>query len=263
MTSSSESEGLMPPRLPVTNQQEDERRLVEPQDSTPDLLTANLGRQLSRLAGIQGKSIPAYRFEYLSETSTGVPIAQISPALRAIELWADQFPEGVKELVSVQDVEKDSFPLLWLEPSAQRVLIARGKLVSGEFSLENFDGALERLSKSDVAKGVLLRLTTGATKQATDDPRLAPKSASEWFLFVVKKHSRLFLEACLASVAASIVAMATAMYTMQVYDRVVPNNGFDTLWALTFAVVIGIAFEFLMKQIRVEIVERSCKAIDI
>ena len=263
MTSPSEGVGPLQPIRAVTNQEGGEHTLFEPEGVELDPLLANLGKQLSRLAGIQGKSIPAYRFEYISETSSGVPIAQLSPELRAIELWADQFPEGVKEFVPLQDVEKDSFPLLWLEPSAQRVLIARGKLVSGEFSLENIGGELERLSKSDVAKGVLLRLTTGASKQATVDPRLAPKSASEWFLFVVKKHSRLFLEACLASVAASIVAMATAMYTMQVYDRVVPNNGFDTLWALTFAVVIGIAFEFLMKQIRVEIVERSCKAIDI
>jgi ATP-binding cassette subfamily C protein LapB len=224
---------------------------------------ADLAKQLSRLAGIQGRSVPSYRFEYLAESGSGVPIAQLSPALRAIELWADQFPGGSREVVDLSQIDRDSFPLLWLNLEEQKVSIARGRLVSGEFSLEDVNGSLDRLPEEQVAKGILLKLKVGISQTFRNDPRLAPKTASEWFLFVVKKHSRLFLEACLASIAASVVAMATAMYTMQVYDRVVPNNGFDTLWALTFAVVIGIAFEFLMKQIRVEIVERSCKAIDI
>ena len=223
----------------------------------------DLGKQLTKLAAIQGKSVPAYRFEYLTETASGVPVSQLKPTLRAIELWADQFPEGVRETLSTSQLERDSFPLLWIDPFEKEVLIARGQLVNGEVSLENANGETFRKAKSEIAKGAFLRLTVGVSSVKSQDPRLIPQSASDWFLFVVKKHSRLFAEACIASIAASIVAMATAMYTMQVYDRVVPNSGFDTLWALTFAVVMGIAFEFLMKQIRVQIVERSCKAIDI
>lgn len=223
----------------------------------------DLGKQLSKLAAIQGKSVPAYRFEYLQETASGVPVSQLKPTTRAIELWVDQFPEGVRETISAMQLERDSFPLLWIDPFDSEVFIARGQLVSGEVSLENAEGEIFRKAKADIAKGVLLRLTVGVSSAKTQDPRLIPQSASDWFLFVVKKHGRLFAEACIASIAASVVAMATAMYTMQVYDRVVPNSGFDTLWALTFAVVMGIAFEFLMKQIRVQIVERSCKAIDI
>lgn len=52
------------------------------------------------------------------------------------------------------------------------------------------------------------------------------------------------------------------MYTMQVYDRVVPTKGYSTLWVLTVGVLLAVGLELLMKQVRAQMVDRASKAID-
>ena len=49
---------------------------------------------------------------------------------------------------------------------------------------------------------------------------------------------------------------------MQVYDRVVPTQGFSTLWVLTVGVLMAIVLELVMRQVRNRLVENACKAID-
>lgn len=227
------------------------------------MVDPDLAQILSRLASIQGKSVPAFRFELTKETLQGLPIENLSRVEQAMELWSDHFPEGHRTTVLFEAISPELFPLLWVSADQSQVVLLRGRLVSGAFNAEDANGRPVSISAQELQSGTVIRLSSAAQEQDSAHSDEGPKSASDWFLFAVKKHSRMFVEACLASVAGSVIAMATAMYTMQVYDRVVPNSGFETLWVLTFAVFVSIGFEFLMKQIRVQIVERTCKAIDI
>lgn len=237
---------------------------VESQSKAPStMVDPELAQILSRLASIQGKAVPSFRFELTKETLEGLPIENLSRIEQAMELWSDHFPEGYREIITADAITPDLFPMLWISSDQDTIALVRGRLVSGAFHAEDAKGQPVSISTDELGAGALVRLSSSSQQQdgsASDEGR---RSASDWFLFAVKKHSRMFVEACLASVAGSVIAMATAMYTMQVYDRVVPNSGFETLWVLTFAVFVSIGFEFLMKQIRVQIVERTCKAIDI
>jgi ATP-binding cassette subfamily C protein LapB len=49
---------------------------------------------------------------------------------------------------------------------------------------------------------------------------------------------------------------------MVVYDRVVPNNAFSSLWALTFGLVIVIVFDFILKLLRAYFVDFAGAQID-
>lgn len=73
---------------------------------------------------------------------------------------------------------------------------------------------------------------------------------------------RVFAEAVVGTVVLSLIGLATSLYSMQVYDRVIPNQGFDTLWVLSFGVLLAIAMELVMKHVRAALVDRACKAID-
>lgn len=73
---------------------------------------------------------------------------------------------------------------------------------------------------------------------------------------------RVFAEAVVGTVVLSLIGLATSLYSMQVYDRVIPNQGFDTLWVLSFGVLLSIAMELVMKHVRAALVDRACKAID-
>lgn len=73
---------------------------------------------------------------------------------------------------------------------------------------------------------------------------------------------RVFAEAVVGTVVLSLIGLATSLYSMQVYDRVIPNQGFDTLWVLSFGVLLAVAMELVMKHVRAALVDRACKAID-
>jgi len=71
----------------------------------------------------------------------------------------------------------------------------------------------------------------------------------------------VFVEALLATVLCNLLSLAISLYSMQVYDRVIPNQGFQTLWVLTTGVILSIFFDFFLKQVRSLTVDRVCKNI--
>lgn len=78
----------------------------------------------------------------------------------------------------------------------------------------------------------------------------------------VKEHRAVFLDAILATAVASMLALAISLYSMQIYDRVIPNQGYQTLWVLTVGVVLAIGFEFVLRLVRGKTVDKVSSAID-
>ncbi|MDO8278957.1 MAG: ATP-binding cassette domain-containing protein [Burkholderiaceae bacterium] len=66
----------------------------------------------------------------------------------------------------------------------------------------------------------------------------------------------------LATIVASLVAVATSLYSMQIYDRVIPSQGYQTLWVLTAGVALSIGLEFLLKHARSKIMESAAVSLD-
>lgn len=83
------------------------------------------------------------------------------------------------------------------------------------------------------------------------------------FFGAIAARKRVFIEAVIATIAVNAVGLATSMYSMTVYDRVIPTSGFSTLWVLTVGVALAILMELVMKQTRMVVVDRACKAIDL
>lgn len=69
-------------------------------------------------------------------------------------------------------------------------------------------------------------------------------------------------EALLGGVIINLVALATALYTMQVYDRVVPTGATQTLLVLSLGVFVAIVFEFVTKTLRMHLYERLVAQVD-
>lgn len=72
----------------------------------------------------------------------------------------------------------------------------------------------------------------------------------------------VFIDAVLATTLVTMLTMATSLFSMQVYDRVIPNQNFNTLWVLVVGVALSIILEFILKQVRSRIVDHSCNEVD-
>ena len=219
-----------------------------------------IAQLLSRLAALLGHAVAVHRFGMVELSEDGVDLSDLDRLSRATEQWKARFPQAVIAHVAAADLGPDSFPLLWFSDNQLDARLVRGRLSSGACTAEDADGQTTTLDASALAGGTLLSLRSQELAQAQGSN--TPQSATDWFAFALRKHRRIFIEAVFATFLASLIGLMAAMYTMQVYDRVVPTKGFSTLWVLTIGVLLALVLEFVVKQVRAHMVDRASKAID-
>lgn len=91
---------------------------------------------------------------------------------------------------------------------------------------------------------------------------IVPK-AKHWFWDVIFKSWPIYSEALAASLLINLFALASPLFIMNVYDRVVPNHALETLWVLAIGVAIVFTFDFIMKGLRGYFIDVAGKRSDI
>lgn len=84
----------------------------------------------------------------------------------------------------------------------------------------------------------------------------------DWFWGSMWRNRNIYREVAIAAVAINILALASPLFTMNIYDRVVPNSAFSTLWVLTSGVVVAILFDFMLKNLRSHFVDTAGRKAD-
>lgn len=83
-----------------------------------------------------------------------------------------------------------------------------------------------------------------------------------WFFGPVFNCMPVYLQVILASVLINIFALASSLYIMTVYDRVVPNNAIESLRWLTLIIVVVILFDLTLKILRGIFVDAASARVD-
>ncbi|MDZ4394364.1 type I secretion system permease/ATPase [Cypionkella sp.] len=91
----------------------------------------------------------------------------------------------------------------------------------------------------------------------------AGKDKRHWIIGPILENVGVYRDVFLASLIANAFAITTALFSMQVYDRVVPNQAFDTLWILASGVGLAIALEFLLRFMRARLIDVSGRDLDL
>ena len=86
---------------------------------------------------------------------------------------------------------------------------------------------------------------------------------SSWFWSIVLRDWKRYIDIMFASLIANILALATIIFSMQVYDRVVPSQSIPTLWVLAGGVLIAAIFEFVLRVARIYLSDIICKRADL
>jgi ATP-binding cassette subfamily C protein LapB len=88
------------------------------------------------------------------------------------------------------------------------------------------------------------------------------RTAGDLFRGALRENRRYFIHAAIASVVINLFGLLTSLYSMQVYDRVIPTQGLSTLYALTAGIAMGILLELVAKFARATITEHSIRSMD-
>ena len=91
----------------------------------------------------------------------------------------------------------------------------------------------------------------------------AEKKKGHWFWGTVTRSWRIYRDVFVASLLINIFAVASPLFVMNVYDRVVPNSAFDTLWVLAIGAIVVYLFDFLLRSLRAYFIDIAGKKSDI
>lgn len=92
---------------------------------------------------------------------------------------------------------------------------------------------------------------------------LVKKEHKHWFWDTIKLSKGIYFNVIIASIMINLFVLATPLFTMNVYDRVVPNGAFETLWVLAIGVSVIYIFDIGLKFLRTYFLELSGKKSDI
>ncbi len=90
----------------------------------------------------------------------------------------------------------------------------------------------------------------------------APVHERHWFWSALAHSWRIYRDVLLASLLINVFAVLSPLFTMNVYDRVVPNQAVETLWVLTLGISVVYLFDLLVKVLRTYFLEVAGKKAD-
>ena len=92
---------------------------------------------------------------------------------------------------------------------------------------------------------------------ALPKPRIAP-----WLSGPLLANKAIYIKVGLAAAMINFFALVTALFSMTVYDRVVPNNATESLIGLTIGLCMVVVFDFVLKLLRAYFVDVAGARID-
>ncbi len=84
-----------------------------------------------------------------------------------------------------------------------------------------------------------------------------------WFWSTLKLSASTYKDVLYASLLINLFVLASPLFTMNVYDRVVPNNAIETLWVFAIGVSIVYVIDTFLKFTRTYLLESAAKKSDV
>jgi ATP-binding cassette, subfamily C, bacterial LapB len=84
-----------------------------------------------------------------------------------------------------------------------------------------------------------------------------------WFWSVVTRFWPNYMHVAMAALLVNILALASPLFVMNVYDRVVPNGAIASLVALAIGLIIAVVFDFVLRTVRSRIIDMTGKKLDV
>ncbi len=85
---------------------------------------------------------------------------------------------------------------------------------------------------------------------AVDYIKPRPPRLADWLMAPIRQNRAVYAKVVLASVMINLFALAASIFSMTVYDRVIPNNAMASLVGLSVGMGIILLFDFVLKILR-------------
>lgn len=205
-------------------------------------------------------------------SEVAVPDDQPMPGPAAIVLMAEKLGlEVIWETMALHDLKAADLPaVVLLRNGSSRIVLMRDE--SDQFHLLDGDGsrcvpvsALARAGSGTVfrvraiEKPAMASLATEPVEEVAVEAEAQPAAAAQpsGFMPHIRRALRgqrtRIVHLCLASLLINLLGMALPLFSMAVFDRVIPHNAMDTLIALALGVSVALIFEMALRHARLKL----------
>ncbi|MDQ2164377.1 MULTISPECIES: type I secretion system permease/ATPase [Vibrio] len=94
-------------------------------------------------------------------------------------------------------------------------------------------------------------------------PEILKTRDGHWFWGTLWQSKHIYRDVLIASILINLFAIAAPMFSRLVYDKVVPNLAFETLWVLASGIFVIFLFDLLLKLLRSYFIDVAGKKSDI
>ncbi|PSW20759.1 type I secretion system permease/ATPase [Photobacterium sanctipauli] len=196
----------------------------------------------------------------LSAIQENIPLSQLSPLL-------------LPAVVLMEN--RQACVVLDINPQSQQAHVALN--VSGESRHENhYENKHENnhkfikqwlpineLEKQFLNTLFLLKKPYQFDERSPISSESADKAGSHWFWDTIWQSKAIYRDVFIASILLNLFAVALPLFTRLVYDKIVPNQAFDSLWVLVSGMAVILCFDLLLKVLRNYFIDIAGKKSDI
>jgi ATP-binding cassette subfamily C protein LapB len=173
---------------------------------------------------------------------------------------------GRLQKLQLADIPDNICPaILMLKTGDACVLIGRGDGESVQVIYPNKVNAPVEENAASFAKKLSgyvflarpkFHLGTASSSSLTSRP-------GHWFWSAFRSNASVYRDVYLAAFFINIFALAVPLFTMNVYDRVVPNAAFETLWVLALGVLLIMVGDAILKSLRGHFLDLASRRVDV
>ncbi|QPH54144.1 type I secretion system permease/ATPase [Pontivivens ytuae] len=165
--------------------------------------------------------------------------------------------------LKVARLTDDMLPAILLGEHGAAVLVLARR--GNRFTV--FDPALSDRDAVHVKRAALAASHDGRAlflhpRADTDGSPQAP-AKGHWFWSTLAESRWAYTQVVLAAAISSVLGLATSIFIMVVYDRVLPNEATESLVALTVGIGVALLFDFLIKSLRASFIDRAGQRADL
>lgn len=180
--------------------------------------------------------------------------ARAGLATRVIRRQLDQLGPGLLPTVLLLQDDQACVLLGWEEGGAQaRVLLPESG--EGEVTL-----ARAELQARYAGLAISVRPKFQFDRRT---PEVHARREGHWFWATMAQQMPLYRDVLGAALLINLFALAAPLFTMNVYDRVVPNFAVETLWMLTIGLVLVIGVDYVVRLLRGHFIDMAGSRIDV
>jgi len=136
----------------------------------------------------------------------------------------------------------------------------KARVIIPGHGMDETEMSMDKLEEEYTGYAILCHRASKLDKRASE---LKLVKSKRWFWGVMLKFWPIYKHVIGASIMTNLIIVASPLFVMNVYDRVIPNNAIDTLWALAIGIGIAYIFDFLLKNLRSYFVDVAGRNADV